>query len=712
MLNFQIVIRPLIYVKDVLCYFLARARVILLVHWVSLWMRLFVAGLFAFALSGFCTVRKAIFRAFLFFGIGCFVVTPSHANIFEPLLRILIPSYGKKPPQAVQEKDPKDQQDSTSQPLDNAKKSTLNADPTTILTPNRTPNQESQLDDHTPSDTSAFAQQSPAQSPSLYALLMAEFAADRGSVPEAVQLYKGQAFKKDATAVFERALNLSLQNDAIGDSLNFAVDWQQKNPDHVPAWFYVAHLALKAHDYALAGTTLSRILEYDPRADLSEILLGIFPEDRADQRQLLATLQDLDAKNNPSLAVLQAGLLLNFDEPKQALRYVDRALKEQPNTIPFITLKADILQKLYDSSAKNGDDTQDQTMNFANPQANPAVLAYLDKAIEQNPDAKALYLYQIRYLLEKHQNQPAFQKLLIAHERFKQDAEIALLTALVSLDIENYAKADEVLAQLVKDPSYLDRAYYYLGISAERQHKYAQASHYFRQVMQEDLVLAARKKVVGFELLDNNAAGAIATLETLRKNFEIFASESYILQADILRQQGDLNTAKALLAKASTEYPNDETLWFAYSQLLDDKQEFNKKQQVIKKLLKSDASNTQYQLNYAKLLLSKQADNKQALNIVQNLINLAYDDPRYDSEVHLQALIVLSDNDLKKGKFKQVIDHLQSPYEVLPNLSAGILLLKAYQGLGDENKAQTMLIDLQNRFGNGQENLNDLLQSY
>ena len=100
--------------------------------------------------------------------------------------------------------------------------------------------------------------------PSLYAILMAEFAADRGRMDQALATYKQQSFLADAAPVFERALGLSLQNEPPQLSLAFANAWQQQNPDHVPAIFYVTHLALKAHEYELAGEKLNQILQYDP----------------------------------------------------------------------------------------------------------------------------------------------------------------------------------------------------------------------------------------------------------------------------------------------------------------------------------------------------------------------------------------------------------------------------------------------------------------
>ena len=129
--------------------------------------------------------------------------------------------------------------------------------------------------------------------------------------------------------------------EAVDESLVFAKSWQDQNPDHVPAWFYVAHLALKAHDYALASETLNRILRYDPRADLSEILIGIYPSTDEDRRELLAALQPIDSAQNASISVLKAGLLYQFDEPRAALIHIERALASQPDYVPYITLKAD-----------------------------------------------------------------------------------------------------------------------------------------------------------------------------------------------------------------------------------------------------------------------------------------------------------------------------------------------------------------------------------
>lgn len=540
--------------------------------------------------------------------------------------------------------------------------------------------------------------------PNLYALLDAEFAADRGDIERALTIYKQQAFKEDATAVFERALSLSLRNENVESSLEFAKAWQNRNPDHVPAWFYMAHLALKAHNYSLAGETLDRILRYDPRADLSEILIGIYPNTDSDQRELLSALQPIDSEQNASLSVLKAGLLYQFDEPQAALVHINRALANQPNYVPFITLKTDILRKLELRAAT------DSTAVITPPTVAP--LDYINQARLRNPNSKSLYLYEIRYLLDLKQSQAAWELLLEAHERFNEDAEITLLAALVSLDIEAYPSADRLLNILARDPSYLDQAYYYLGISAERQQRFEQAKSYLNRVMQEDLVLAARKKVVDLELLEDNAAVAISVLEKLRSQFEVFAPDSYVLQADILRQYGEFDAALGLLTSASRQYPNSETILFARVQLLDDRNDYVVKRTLLNHLQSLDPSNISYQLSYAQLLLANDQNSEQGLALARAVIQIRYDDPRYDNELHLQALNVLASNALANKDYTQVVNYLQTPYDVLPTLRSGVLLLRAYQGLGEDQKVESLLADLQQRFSFGQRNVNDRVQLY
>lgn len=627
-------------------------------------------------LRGLMRQRRKRRTLILWLAVCLCLSSATHAHVFSPLLKVILPNKSTV---------------TTTVDDDSEHHDTSFHNPNNLTTDSTTNNSVHIVENGTYGTSSPNVSPPSFDEPSLYALLDAEFAADRGDIDRTLMLYKQQSFKKDATAVFERALGLSLLYDNVNDSLQFAQTWQNQNPDHVPAWFYVAHLALKAHDYALAGESLNRILRYDPRADLSEILIGIYPTTDEDKRELLLALEPIDSEQNASVSVLKAGLLYQFNEPQSALIHINRALMRQPDYVPFVTLKADILRKIEPAEM---------------------VVNYVAQARLRNPNSKNLYLYEIRYLLDLKQSQEAWTLLLDAHNRFADDAEITLLAALVSLDIEQYRSADQLLNILAKSPAYLDQAYYYLGISAERQHRFEQAKSYLNSVMREDLVLAARKKVVGFELIAGNPDAAIATLQELRQQFNVFAPESYVMQADILWQQDKRAEALSLLTRASLKYPDNEGILFARVQLLDDISDYVIKRTLLNHLQALNVDNLSYKLSYAQLLLAHDSNSEQGLNIAQTIVQIRYDDPRYNNELHLQALNILASNALINERYTQVIDYLQTPYDVLPTLDSGVLLLRAYQGLGDDEKVNTLLTDLQQRFSFGQQNINDRIQLY
>ena len=87
-------------------------------------------------------------------------------------------------------------------------------------------------------------------------------------------------------------------------------------------------------------------------------------------------------------------------------------------------------------------------------------------------------------------------------------------------------------------------------------------------------------------------------------------------------------------------------LLFARAQLLDDKDDYIVKRTLLNHLQTLDPTNLAYQLSYAQLLLANERSSKQGLALATAIIQIRYDDPRYDNELHLQALNVLAANAL------------------------------------------------------------------
>lgn len=519
--------------------------------------------------------------------------------------------------------------------------------------------------------------------PDLYVVLQAEFAADRGEIDKALTIYKSESFKKNATNVFERALALSIEFEQPSDSLTFAAAWQRKNPDHIPAWFYVTHLAIKAGEYRQAASMLSTILNYDPRADLAQILTGIIPAAPNDQRALFMALQEL-GQDNASVSVLRAGLLMNLGEYQAALLHVNHALTMQPKNYAFIALKLDILRA-------NG--RFDELWSF------------LHQARKQLPEEKELYLYEVRHLIEEGNLDRAWELLTLANQQTKS-ADVSLLAGLVGLDSERFADAIIMLKPLLNNANFSAQAHYYTAIGYERLGDVINALKHYEQVDNYELALDATTKAVDFYLARNNPTAAIKALVKLRDRFLSYATDSYILQAEIYLRQGNQRQAKDLLTLANRENPDDDRLLFASLKLLDSELDDEDKRQTIAKLLEIDNLNPSYQLASAKFRLSKNPDDTQALKIAQEILQIPTDYPDYDEQLQYEALLVLANHALLKQEYLEVINYLQTSYHTNPTLQAGIVLVRAYQGLGDQQAVATLLFDLQDKFGNKPKDTN------
>ena len=438
----------------------------------------------------------------------------------------------------------------------------------------------------------------------------------------------------------------------------------------------MTHLALKAHEYELAGEKLNQILQYDPDADLSQILIGIYPTETRDQAELLATLNRLDIKNNPSLLVMKAGLLLQFQQPKAALVAINRALKTNPKSPAFLTLKADILQALSPSNQ---------------------VIAFIAQARKTVPDNKALFVYQIRYMLKQGKSAQVWQQLNArANQQFLADEEIKLLAALVGIDLKKYAAADRLLKALIASPNFKDQANYYLAVSAERQNLLNDAIGYYGKVMQPDLVLKARQQQIDLLISQSRFEEAIASSVKLREQFDSFAPQSYIMQANILQKNNQTAQALALLNSAQTNLPNNTDILFAKVLLLPD-DDYASKLRLLKELIRLAPANVDYQLEYAQTLVNLKQNNEEVTALLTALIN--------DKEVGLKARQILSQQALHQSDNATVISLLSDNFDIVPDVISGLLLQQAYLNLGNQKEADRINQILVNELGYQPENL-------
>ena len=479
-------------------------------------------------------------------------------------------------------------------------------------------------------------------------LLTAEFALQRQHPKQAIQLYQQAALTTRDIGVLDRALALTLDQGNIHDALRIAQHWVDVDPDHVPALFYLAHLALRVHDYPLAAQTLDRILAHDSSAALDRILIGIYPENTADRQALLHALTTINTRGNPSLLVLHAGLLVQGGQLNDALVKVDAALARKPDITAFITLKASILMQL---------------------QTPKQVREWLHSQSQRLPNNKSLQLFEVRYLLNQHEQTLALVRLDQMARNWPEDGEITLLAALVSIDQQRPLDAEKYLLQLLTQDAYIDQAYYYLGVNAERLNRPDVAEVYLQKVQSEDLYRKAQRKLVLLRMMRGRLDDALANLTQQRVDHPEQSDFLYLLQAQLLRENGQRGKARMLLDEALSISPDQPELIYARVLLLQPNNDGPLLESELEHLLSLQPDNATYLNAYAYALAEQNRRLDDAWTLVERANSLSPNQPAILDTMGYVAL--------RQKKLPQAVNILQRAYQLDPSVNIGLRLADA-----------------------------------
>lgn len=499
-------------------------------------------------------------------------------------------------------------------------------------------------------------------------LLTAELALSRGQGLYAAQLYQQTALQSHAFNVLDRALFIALEQQQFDMALEIAQYWVNIYPEHVPALFYLAHLSLRLHDYPLAAKTLDQILSYDPDAALDRILEGIYPESATDRNALLNALEQLDSRNNPSLLVMSAGLLSDNNQLTEALANVNIALQKRPQVTAFITLKANILIK---------------------QQQHQSAQQFLQQQVRTQPQNKSLGIFYVRYLLGRQLQGQALAQLDRMTQQWPQDGEIILLAALVSIDQQRPLDAEKYLLQLLTQDAYIDQAYYYLGINAERLNRPEVAEVYFKKVQQDDLYRPSQQKLALLRVAYGRLQEALAALTQERVDHPDQASFLYLLQVQLLTDHQQRARARQLLDEAIESLPNQAELLYGRVLLLEP-EDLIQAERDLNRLLSLEPDNPTYLNAYAYALANQNRNLDKAQRLAVRADQLA---PNQSAILDTLGLIALQQN-----RADDAIALLKRAYQIDFKLTIGLRLGQALQSGKRQQDYDNLLQELRQRY--------------
>jgi len=443
----------------------------------------------------------------------------------------------------------------------------------------------------------------------LYEYLVAEIAAQRGDFQTATQAYLDITRRTRDPRVARRAVEVARAGGLNDSAMEAAELWLEIEPDSREALGTFAAVTVRAGHPEEAVPQFKRILAIDAarRADtLVQIgrLLATSPNKAAGLKVMQELAAEYPDVAEAHFAVSQTALAAGSAEV--ALAEVRKAATLRPGWEMAALFEAQILQRKSPTAAI------DQLAAFLDryPQAQDARLGYA-----------RLLVGEKRYADARVQ----FQKLSDANPK---DTELIYAVAMLSMQIEDWPRADDYLRRLLALP-YHDRnsVRLYLGQVAQERKRYDDALKWYRAVTPGERYLQARIRQAQVLALQGDIDGAQHMLQPTSSNTNSERVQLVLAESQVLRDANRPKDAFAVVEAGLAAVPDDPDLLYERAMIADKLDRADILESSLRKLiaLKPDHAHAYNALGYS--LADRNVRLPEARSLIEKALSLAPNDP-------------------------------------------------------------------------------------
>lgn len=498
---------------------------------------------------------------------------------------------------------------------------------------------------------------------SLYQLLQAEIAGQRGMFPQALKGYMHQSKLTGDAGVAERATHIAQYLRQPGPIQQAAKLWIKADPDNAEPYQISASILLFQGKFDEALPLLEQALKNNQPQTLALIdsRVAQMPPAAVNAYQQLISTQLLATPESAELHRSNGVLLRRQGKFSEALAAFDRSEKLAPEQLDTLVQKADLLR------------TTNQTL---------AALAVVKKGLKEAPDNRQLKLISIQLLFDSQQTDAATRAALAMIEENPRDPQLHLYLSLLMLDAERTEPASQVLTELLKTNPKDSTPSFYLGHVAEKHDQPDAALKHYLNVSNGPKLFPAFSQISS--LLDS--AEQQQRLQQIlldgRSRYPHIALQLYVLEAEWLHLYDLTDSALAVLEGALQEYPDETHLLYTRAMLVETS-DFPQAEQDLRKILASEPDNA-LALNALGYLMSLYTERyEEALALVSKALSLKPDDAATQDSM---GWILF-----RLNRADEAVVFLEQAHEQLPEPEVAGHLVEVYYALGQPERAQALL---------------------
>ena len=474
----------------------------------------------------------------------------------------------------------------------------------------------------------------------LYLLLSAEIAAQRGRYDITLVNYLKAAKQSRDQVVIERAMRIAQSLNGDNAQKQLAELWLDIDPDNLQAHRISAIQAVKGNDLQTAIHHMERIMDQGGDADfdsLAALAANLPPEQ---QQELLALYNEMSDRHpdTPELEYSIALLLKVTGQPQQALDRLEPLLQENANFQPAIILKGDLL---YQTDQKS------------------SALDYLLTNTRRFPGNRQMGTLYGRMLINEGELQAAQDEFNRLVKRYPDTPGLRLSHALVALENGQTDLARQELTQLAEQGHHTSEANYYLGRIEDQASNTEQAIGYYQSVEQGNYYFPALARASSLLAENGQLEDAIDRIRRLREANPRQAENFWLLEVNLLLDQEQQQQALSTATEALEEHPDNIEIRYARAMLYDGIGQPAYAEADLKHILEQEPENA-VALNALGYILTTRTDRlREARGYIEKALRLDPDNPAILDSMGWVLFL--------EGQLEPALDYLSRAWAAFPD---------------------------------------------
>jgi tetratricopeptide (TPR) repeat protein len=499
-----------------------------------------------------------------------------------------------------------------------------------------------------------------ANSEAMYEFLVAEIAAQRGDLQGALDVFHRLARELKDPQIARRAVETAIRARAFGPALESATLLLELDPESTLAREIMAALLANDADLNKARETLAGILEKTPNRGPIVMQLSYLFAKFPDK---VAVLEATQAVTAPYLSMPESHYALGVaaliaGKMDLATKESDAAMALKPSWEQGVILKAQVLRKVSPDE----------------------VVALYQAFVQRHPESQEVRMQLGRELAADHKIAEARVQFREVEKLAKGDAQAPYAIGLLSLQLEEYADAQQAFTRALKQGYHEPTAIYLgMGQAAEGLKNLDEAIGWYQKVEAGDWVRAQLK----IATLIARQQGLAAGRDYLRR-IEPRSSDDSIqmiqVEAQLLRDAKEWGETYAMLTKAVAQYPDSFELLYDRAMAAERIDKLDVLESDLRRVIKMkpDYAHAYNALGYT--LADKTNRLSEAKDLIEKAYKLSPEDPFIVDSLGWVYY--------RMGQMQEALKHLQNAYTQRPDPEIAAHLGEVLWSSGKHDEAQ------------------------